>query len=317
MGLGRWILCAASLAACGDNRAAPDANSPDASSPDASSPDARLCLAGGTYPLQIAAGAFPPDGVHPNVIVHVPPGFDPAPPLDLVVFLHGYDNCIETVIGDTDQACSAGGVARAAAALASQFDATGRNALLVVPELAFDSASANPGELGVTDGLHALLGETLAALPAPLGPLDVARHGRIIIAAYSGGYVAAALAPTLAGVPIDEIWLMDALYGYSPQFEDWMKLDLGSFAMSTRRFVDVYTASGGTDTNSRSMVADVTPLVDPSALVDDTTPGLATDAELHHGVVFKLSDLAHTAVPRTYFQLLVASSPLAATCDSQ
>src|SRR5262245_25408262 len=29
----------------------------------------------------------------PTVVVHVPPGFDPRPPLHLVVFLHGYSGC--------------------------------------------------------------------------------------------------------------------------------------------------------------------------------------------------------------------------------
>src|SRR5262245_23240490 len=95
------------------------------------------CVAAGTYELSIEAGAFPPSVDHPNVNVRVPPGFDRAPPVDVVVYIHGFYNCITNILGDTDTECTPGDGTRIATGLATQLEASGRNALLVLPEVRF------------------------------------------------------------------------------------------------------------------------------------------------------------------------------------
>ncbi|HEX5059836.1 MAG TPA: hypothetical protein VFV99_10780, partial [Kofleriaceae bacterium] len=279
-------------------------------------PDARMCLSRATYPLTITAGAFPASPDHPSVIVVVPQGFDPTPPLDLVVYIHGFNNCITNVVGDTNTACAPNTGIRQASSLATQLDASGRNALLVVPEVMYDQASGDPGQLGVTDGMKALLTETLASVPAPLGPLDLASHGRVIVATHSGGYQAASAMITFGGVPVDEVWLLDSLYGYTTRFDAWVMKDIASLA-STRRFVDLYTSGGGTDQNSIAMASRAASWVtaDPSVLIDDQSTTPITDDALAHGLVFKHVAETHNDVPRVYMERLLATSKLAPVCN--
>ena len=79
--------------------------------------DAPSCTATATYSMSLAAGAFPALPGKPNVIVHVPDGFDRAAPIDVVVYIHGFNNCITNVLGDTNTVCSTGGLNQAGSAL--------------------------------------------------------------------------------------------------------------------------------------------------------------------------------------------------------
>ena len=307
------VLATLGSAGCGDDAAI--------TSPDAATvmPDAQTCLPRATYPLTIDAGAFPPSPDHPSVVVVSPEGFDPTAPTELVVYIHGFDNCVTNIVGDTPQACTPGGALRNAYSLAAQLEQSGRNALLVCPEVAFDQATGNPGQLGTANGMRAMLAETLAALPAPLGPLDVAKVGTVIIASHSGGYVAAAAMATIGGIPVSELWLFDSLYGETTSFDGWVMQDLAGLATTTpsRRFSDVYTSGGGTLSNSQAMAARAAGWVasDPSILIDDRSMMPLPDASYHHGLIFKFTGLAHDDVPRMYFAPMLATSSLSArTC---
>jgi hypothetical protein len=239
--------------------------------------------------------------------------------VELVVYVHGFYNCIENIVGETPTACTPGGPVRNAFSLAAQLEQSGRNALLVCPEVAFDQASGAAGTLATQGGLRAMLAETLAELPAPLGPIDLATHDKLVIATHSGGYVAAAAMATIGGVPVDELWLFDALYGRTSSFDGWVMDDIPSFAtsMPARRFANVYTSGGGTYANSQAMADRAAGWVasDPLVLLDDRTTATLTDAEFQHGLLFKLSGLSHDDVPRKYFARLLATSSLSArTC---
>ena len=305
----RSTLCAISLtAACGDHLGGV---TPDAATEDAAVDGGVACLDRARYPLTIEAGAFPPSADHPSVIVVVPQGFDATAPIDLVVFVHGFNNCITNIVGDDNQACTPGGPLRNAYQLATQLEQAGQNALLVAPEVAFDQASADPGALGTAGGFRALLEETLASLPAPLGPLPLASIGRVIVSVHSGGYRAAAAMITIGDVRVDEVWLFDALYGNTLSFDSWVMLDLASFTAQARRFADIYTTVGGTLANSQAMADRAAMWVDSSVLIDDRTTATWPDATYHHGLLFKLSALSHDDVPRYYFERMVATSSLA------
>ncbi|HEY5952265.1 MAG TPA: hypothetical protein VIV40_42500, partial [Kofleriaceae bacterium] len=98
----RALIASSLLTACGDDAFTVDAGA------DAGNPDSQTCLPRATYPLTISAGAFPPSPDHPSVLVYVPEGFDPTPPIDLVVYIHGFNNCVENIVRDTGQACTPG-----------------------------------------------------------------------------------------------------------------------------------------------------------------------------------------------------------------
>ena len=308
--LSAFVLLLAALGCDGGEQAAPDASGTGDGS------GGHPCLSTATYPLTIQAGAFPPTPAHPSVIVHVPAGFDPTPPVDVVVYIHGFNNCITNVLGDTDGPCTANGASRSAFQLAAQLARSGRNALLVVPEVAFDQATGDPGKLGVAGGFEAMLAETLAALPAPLGSISVAQLGTVIVATHSGGYRAAGAMATIGGVPVDELWLFDSLYGSIADFDHYVTSDLASFGASApaaRRFSNVYTSGGGTLANSQAMATRAAGWVaaDPSVLVDDRTSATWADDVYHHGLLFKQSALSHDGVPRYYFEHMLATSALA------
>lgn len=270
----------------------------------------------GTFTFTLDAGAFPPSSSHPSVLVYLPSRFSPTAPLSVIVFLHGFDNCIENVVRDAGAACSPGGAVRSAYALAAQLESSGRNAMLIVPELAFDQATGNPGNLGLAGGLRALLTETLADLSSQLGGLGVGNIGKLVVASHSGGYQAAAGIVARGGVPVAELYLFDSLYGNFGDFDTWVKVDVASLEGSPppRRFVDAYGATGGTQMNSQSMAVRATGWVpvDGGVLVDDRAGAFPPDAELRHGIVFDFTTLAHDLIPRVWLLPLLRTSTLPA-----
>lgn len=300
-----WVLLA-----CSEPTELPDAGVLADGAGDAVAPDGpRPCTPAITTPLELVAGAFPAAPGRPNAIVHYPPNFDPTPPTTAVVYLHGHRNCITNVLGDTDTPCTPGGPARSAFQLATQLAASQRNAILVLPEVRYDEASGDPGQLGVQDGLRDLLAEAL-----PGTPLD-----RVIVASHSGGYIAAARSATLGGIPVDEVWLYDSLYGETSRFDAYVQGDLPAYAgwPSARRFGVFYIASGGTQANSQAMANRAAGWVAPADLVDDRTSATWPDATYQHGLLFKFSALSHDGVARYYFARSLATSSLRATSCSQ
>jgi hypothetical protein len=308
------VACALACAlACACGGADDDPAGPDASAATPDAPPADTCLPTATHTFALAAGAFPPSPDHPNAIVHVPDGFDRAGPIDVVVYLHGHRNCIANVLGETDTECTPGGGTRSATSLAAQLAESGRNALLVLPEVRFDEASSDPGAFGDDDGFRAFLAEALAALPPPLGPLAVDDVGHVIVASHSGGYLAVAGILTVGGVGVDEVWLFDSLYGATLAYDTWVMSDLPAFASRAKRFATFYTSGGGTLANNQAMADRAAAWVagDPDVLVDDRTTDTWPDATYAHGLLFKRSMLSHDGVPRYYVERMLSTSALA------
>jgi hypothetical protein len=114
---------------------------------------------------------------------------------------------------------------------------------------------------------------------------------------------------TVGDVAIQELWLLDALYGDSASFEQWMKTDVASFVPVARRFADVYTS--GTLPTTQAMASDTTTWIGPSALVDDRTSDVWPVATYHHAALFKYTTASHDDVPRTLVEPLLETSSLA------
>jgi hypothetical protein len=319
-----WAAALALSAACSATsniNGGPDGGAMDAAvAPDAAPPPpADLAPApAATFLLTLDAGAYPPTPSHPSALVYVPSGFDATPPLSFIVYIHGFDNCVENIVRDAGQSCDPDGgtPVRFAYSLAAQLEASGKNAILLCPEIAFDQATGNPGTLGTAGGFRALLGETLTDLSPRIGARTIADVGTIVVASHSGGYQAAAAIAIRGGVPVSELYLLDSLYGNTTDFDNWVMQDLSSLAGSppARRFADVYTTGGGTLANSQAMADRAATWVpaDGGTLVDDRTTATWPDATYLHGLLFKHSGLTHDGVPTYYFGKLVSSSSLPA-----
>lgn len=267
-----------------------------------------------TLTFDLAAGAFPAKPGQPSVLVYIPSGFLAEPPYDLIVYVHGHNNCVVNVVKETGGTCSTGGPTRGASNLINQLEDTNKNAILVLPEVKFEQANGDPGKLGTTDGLKNFLAELLPKLEPQLGPAGVADIGNLILMSHSGGYWALAKMATIGGLPVDEVHLLDSLYGYESTFQDWIELDPAAHAMTPplRRFFSVYTAGGGTDDNNMSMAngAASWSWFDQDARVYDNTTSTWTPDQYLHGAMWKRSSLSHSGVVLYYFQQLIQTSPL-------
>ena len=133
--------------------------------------------------------------------VHVwrPDGYDPAT-AGTVLYVHGYYTSVDETW--------------AADQLADQFARGGRNALFVVPE-----APSGAEDDVLWDRLEDLVRVVLAGtgLERPPGPLVTIGH--------SGAF--RTLLPWLASPRVDQIVLLDALYGDVRPFRDWLNAAQG------------------------------------------------------------------------------------------
>lgn len=142
-----------------------------------------------------------------RVLVHRPAGFDPARPCAILLYLHGHGTLLSRDV--------AGGHA-----IPAQLDRAGVNALLVAPQMAREAADSHSGKLSHPGGAARLLDEAAAA-----AGLDRARLATspVIVAAFSGGYRAAADCLTVGGLGdrIAGCVLIDALYARLDDFVAW------------------------------------------------------------------------------------------------
>lgn len=147
-----------------------------------------------------------------RVLFHLPPGFDPAQPFEILVFFHGHGSEIErTIVRDLD--------------LPSQIDQSRRNMVLVAPQLALEAPDSSPGKLGLADGLKNLLDEAAPLLAQRSGGSEEAfKKAPLILSAFSGGYRAVAFSLARGGVGerIAGVLLLDAVYGDVKLFADWI-----------------------------------------------------------------------------------------------
>ncbi len=301
----------------GQTSDAGDADTADASDASTSCPAPALDP---VLPFQLTHAAYPGSG-HPDVAVHVPPGFDPCNRPSLVLFFHGFENCVVNAVGSTDSVCTPGSPARVALHLAEQLDGAGVNAILVAPELTFDADTGNPGNLANPGEVRAMLSELLVDKLSPLlgVSLDVPDLDRIVVASHSGGYWATARTLAVGGINVDEVELFDSLYGQYSTYTDWTTSDVSLFDPSklpARRFSMIWTSGGGTYTLSEQLETNVASALSSAGLdsllfFQEATAPTPTDAELAHPFVFKHSGLSHYGVPLYYFERVLAASDIA------
>lgn len=269
------------------------------------------------------------DWEHPAALVHAPPGFDPAAPA-VVVYLHGIDNNIENVVRAAPLSPQ-----YPVADLLGQLLRARRNAILVVPELHYNWRTPDPGRLGAPGSLRSLLTEILeeAQLPPPLAGLRLAELGRVVLISHSGGYHAAAAMALCGGVRVDELYLLDSLYGHEGEFAAFVTETLTEIAAGekdeaglrrARRLVNLYTRS--TAELSRAQAhkarAEVQRLqlpkewvaaADDEPLSPEELPDLLADPAAGPRVLIRRVAVAHSEIPLRFIEGLLQHSGLGQT----
>jgi hypothetical protein len=160
-----------------------------------------------------------------RVLLHIPPGFDPRRPAVMVVFFHGHGANLAQDVLDRQQ-------------VPGQITAAGANAVLVAPQFAVNAADSSAGKFWEPNGFRRFLDEAAVKLARMYGdPRTAFTFSRmpIVIVAYSGGF-----APTLSvlergGVRsrVRGLVLLDALYGGTGKFADWIADNRSNFFVSS------------------------------------------------------------------------------------
>ncbi len=270
---------------------------------------------------ELKSAAFP-DAPHPGALVHLPPGPLPgsAADLGLLVYLHGFDNCAENVARFLPGRCVPRGELCPAAGLIEHLNSSGKNAILLVPEVRYHQKSAEPGALGSPGALRAMLQEISLRLFGPLSGLSLKDVGQVLVISHSGGYKAGISLATQGGVPTQELCLIDSLYGEEDAVVDhFVADDLSAFVSPAqgagKRLCVLYTADGGTAPRARTLCTRLRTLLSgaglsPDAVAQDDSDTEVTDEQFGRRLLFKRVPTDHSAMPISYVGRILSASDL-------
>jgi hypothetical protein len=160
-----------------------------------------------------------------RVLLHIPPGFDPKRPAVMVAFFHGHGANLAQDVFDRQR-------------VPEQITAAAVNAVLVAPQFAVNAADSIAGKFWEPNGFRRFLDEAAVKLARMYGDQRTAftfARMPIVIVAYSGGF-----GPTLSvlergGVRsrVRGLVLLDALYGGTGKFADWIAENRSTFFVSS------------------------------------------------------------------------------------
>lgn len=150
-----------------------------------------------------------------RVLLHFPKGFDIRKPALIVVFFHGNGATLSRDVLDRQQ-------------IAAQVASSGLNAVLVAPQFAVDAADSSAGRFWQRGEFGKFIAETATKLAAQYHDRRVAgafAHSKVVLVAYSGGYLPAAWSLSIgkADARIAGVVLFDAMYGQIDKFVDWLE----------------------------------------------------------------------------------------------
>jgi len=165
-------------------------------------------------------------------LLFLPQGFNPQLPALIVLYLHGNGATLERDVRDRQS-------------VVRQLADSGRNVVLVAPQLAVDAADSSAGNFWRPGYLAKYLDEAAERLMRLFGDRRagaVFNAAPVIIVAYSGGYLPAIYSLARGGAEhrVRGVMLMDALYGEEPKVAAWLAARwrtaflLSAFTESTR-----------------------------------------------------------------------------------
>ncbi len=196
------------------------------------------------------------DAVRQNAWVYIPKAFDPRRPLHLAIVFHGFKNCIDSYVSAGGTICTPGLEQRTGYDIPAQVEKSGTGAIFVVPQLAYDQKSSDPGKLGKIGGLRRFVKELVEVALAPeLGARRYEEVDRVMLLASSGGYQG--LLPALANGRVErvrDVYLLDAFYVDTSALTAFLRErpeDFRPDAKDPRHFGLVFCRKSGTARQSR------------------------------------------------------------------
>jgi hypothetical protein len=227
-----------------------------------------------------------PTGVA-DIVAHVPNGYDPRAPLNLVLLFHGSDQCIAQLALGGDVICKPGREADVGAGVAWRHDEAGTMTLFAAPQLML-WGGGTAGRFVERDYFASFLDELLESTFAP--GLDGARTANkiesITLVGHSAGYrnVFEILRRGDWDEKVQNVVLLDALFeGGVEILSSWVERGLASGL--PRKLVAVYGPWGANVANGRAIAARVEQTAPGTTIVDP--PGALADAARSHVVTVK------------------------------
>jgi len=226
-----------------------------------------------------------------TVAIFIPKNFRVTDKVDFLVHFHGWRH---TVSGTLEQY-----------KFVDQFAASGKNAILVVPQGAYNVPDSNEGKFEDTNGFARFMADVVTTVKNDGALADTNFDlGNIILSSHSGGYEAMSSIVARGGLSdhIREVWLFDSLYAGTENFMAWQKAQNG-------RLMDIYTDHGGTEGETGDLMASLKSDGVSFFFGEDTN---ATPDDLRtNKLVFLHTDMAHDDTPvkrHTFQQFLETSS---------
>lgn len=260
-----------------------------------------------SFMLSLPTGNTNPYG-KPNVWAHVPSTYRADEPLRVVFVFHGFSNCLESFVGSEPASCRPNDPARTAYDLPAQIERSGTRALTIVPQLAYDEKSGDPGVLSSAAALERLTADVLEkTVGRKTEDID-----RVAMIALSAGYQAMYATFGAFGDRARDVYFLDAYYAENGPVDRWLFDNLKDFrrdAGRPRHLGVVYTTIEGTQKASRSLATRVLAAgVDAKSFLHNGEPHDVTVEELRTPIAFVFSTREHDDVPKTDLAKAIAAS---------
>jgi hypothetical protein len=167
-----------------------------------------------------------------SVKVYIPERFHPNQSLELVIWFHGWNNNIDS--------------ANSFFRLSEQFEASGRNAILIFPEGPKNAPDSYGGKFERPEMFELFINDLIKQMELhkiiPKKQHFTIKDCSISLAGHSGAY--RIISKIIQYNKIDEVILFDAMYGGNDAYLKWIA------ASDQHRFINIYTKDGGTFDNT-------------------------------------------------------------------
>ncbi|EFK96785.1 conserved hypothetical protein, partial [sediment metagenome] len=169
-----------------------------------------------------------------TVVIFIPKGYKPKTENDFVIHFHGWYNNVDSVLNKFK--------------LIEQFYASGKNAILIVPQGPKNAPDSFGGKLEEKNKFRDFINEITEILHQK----KVIRSksvGKILLSGHSGAYRVISFILMRGGITEDikEVFLFDGLYGQIEKYTYWLDHYNG-------KFINIYTKDGGTKDQSENLM---------------------------------------------------------------
>lgn len=263
-----------------------------------------------TQAFDLTAAAF----VHPQapeVVVHAPAHWISSPPLQLNIFLHGWNGCANVLMRSGPSRCAGTKTLptdspREGWGLAVEHDAANTLALFVIAQLAYLKRDTSPGRFIEQGMFRTFLEETLTAISKShsLSTLRYSDIGSLTLLAHSAGY-RAALAILENGDVADKVAnvvLFDALYAEHSRFIEWAS------GAPHRLLISYFQGHATTYRLNKLLVRDARSRLGTRAVYEGPATALSDNLANRRVVVLR-SSFPHGSIPKHHLkEVLMALS---------